>query len=167
MIIIRNDRKPRYFCCPNFFLNNNSFVKQLAKKGIHKEAEAQKIVPELPRFQVRDCALVDQVQSGAWVGVSSVVGCVCFCIFGLVLSYSLQRIVSEDQRSSFKRKVWLALGPSRKKPPCDINHRFWCGAISVRFRFGSAQLPWRMSREKKRLVPCRGWMVQYPKTKAL
>ena len=73
MIIIRNNRKPRYFCCPNFFLDNNSFVKQLAKKGIHKEAGAQKIVPELPRFQVRDCALVDQVQSGAWVGVSSVV----------------------------------------------------------------------------------------------
>ena len=105
MIIIRNNRKPRYFCCRNFFLNNNSFVKQLAKKGIHKEAEAQKIVPEPPRKSGQRLCTSRSSSKRSLGRCIFCSGCVCFCIFGLVLSYSLQRIVSEDQRSSFKRKV--------------------------------------------------------------
>ena len=91
-----------------------------------------------PPKKVRDCALVDEVQSGAWVGASSVV--VVFVFLFLAWHY----------RTAFKEVCQKIKDlPSKGMSDWHLDHpqeaTVWyksrsCGAISVQFRFGATPI---------------------------
>ncbi len=140
----------------DIFFARVSFLKTILWWNNRPRKEyTQRTGPEIlclpPPKKVRDCALVDEVQSGAWVGVSSVV--VVFVFLFLAWHY----------RTAFKEVCQKIKDlPSKGMSDWHLDHpqeaTVWYksllgwdfGAVSVR-----CNSYFTRSREKKRLVPCR------------